>query len=171
MSKTYTRREMAYLLGCSPNTIDQDIQHLDLNFVIGDRGSKLYNTLDFNLISQLREHCGDKSNTRESFVPNKEVEIVKSEPKVTKLVRHNLVNNEYERSLEFGLSQDPLFDLALLQRICDNNWSLPSSRLASLFGITPRHLNTQSQYYYCGFIATKEGYASGKLFWRIDKVE
>ena len=169
MSKTYTRREMAYLLGCSPNTIYQDIQHLDLNFVIGDRGSKLYNTSDFNLISQLREHCADKSNSRDSFVPKTQVEIVEDEPQVTKLVKPNPAINQYQQSILVNLAQDPLFDLEMLQRISDNNWLLPSARLAPLLNISVGHLNSKQQYYYCGFSAIKEGYANGKVFWRIGK--
>ena len=169
MPKTYTRKEMAYLLGCSVPTIDNDIQHLKLEPVIGNRGMKLYSDRDINLISQLREHCADKSNSRESFVPNTEVEIVENEPKVSRLVTRETAITKYQQSIEFGLSQDPLFDLEMLQRICNNNWLLPSSRLAPIFRITSKYLNTKTQYYYCGFIAKKEGYASGKVFWRIEK--
>ena len=115
MPRTYTRKEMAYLLGCSVPTIDNDIQHLKLEPVIGNRGMKLYSERDINLISQLREHCGDKSNSRESFVPNTEVEIVENEPKVSRLVTREPAITKYQQSIEFGLSQDPLSSLRSLR--------------------------------------------------------
>lgn len=171
MTKTYTRREIASQLGCSPNTIDFDIEFLKLEPVIGDRGMKLYSDRNFNLIAQLRLHLKNKANTRDSFVPNTEIEIVEDEPKVSKLIKtkdRSSVNHEYSQGLQLGLAADPFFDLEMLQRICDRGWLLPSNRLAPLFQITPKHLNTKNRYYYCGFIATKEIYANNRVLWKID---
>ncbi|MDJ0591975.1 MAG: MerR family transcriptional regulator [Pleurocapsa sp. MO_226.B13] len=167
---TYAKREIAHLLGVSPKTIAEYAKHLNLKPIEGDRGLKLYSESDFNLISQMREHCADKSNSRESFVPNTEVEVVEDVPQVSKLTANKNSNsaiNIYQQSLAYGMEQDPLFDLELLQRISDNQWLLPASRLAPLFGISPQYLNSLTQYYYCGFIANKEAYAGGRALWKI----
>ncbi len=169
--KTYTKREIAYQLGVSPRTIADDAKYLNLKPTEGDRGLKLYSESDFNLISQMREHCADKSNSRESFVPNTEVEIVEDVPQVSKLTANKNSNSAidiYYQSLIYGLEQDPLFDLELLQRISNNQWLLPAKRLAPLLGISAKYLNTHSKYYYCGFIATKEIYANNKVLWKIE---
>lgn len=161
---------MASVLCVSPRTIAQDAKFLNLNPTNGDRGLNLYSQQDFNLICQLREHCKDKSNSRESFVPNTEVEIVEPEPQVTKLelkAQNSQLRNVYSESINYGLSQDPLFDLELLQRISDRKWLLPASRLAPLLGISPAHLNRSQKYYYCGFIATKEIYVQKKALWKV----
>lgn len=168
--KTYTKREIAYLLHVSPKTIAEDAKHLNLKPIEGDRRLKLYSESDLNLISQMREHCQDKGNSRESFIPNTEVEIVEDIPQVSKLTTNKNNNspiNIYQESLVYGMEKDPLFDLELLQRISDNRWLLPASRLAPLFGISPQYLNSLSQYYYCGFIASKEAYAGGRALWKI----
>ena len=148
--RTYTKREIAHLLQVSPKTIAEDAKHLNLEPTEGDRGLKLYSESDFNLISQMREHCADKSNSRESFVPNTEVQVVEDVPQVSKLTTNKNSNsaiNIYQQSLAYGIEQDPLFDLELLQRISDNQWLLPASRLAPLFGISPQYLNSLTQYY------------------------
>lgn len=166
--RTYTKREIAHLLQVSPKTIAEDAKHLNLEPTEGDRGLKLYSESDFNLISQMREHCADKSNSRESFVTNTEVEIVENDYKISKLTTNNSALNIYQQSLVYGLEQDPLFDLELLQRISNNQWLLPAKRLAPLLGISAKYLNTHSKYYYCGFIATKEIYANNKVLWKIE---
>lgn len=185
VSKTYTRKEMAYLVGCSVPTVDRDITHLNLAPTIGDRGSKLYSDRDFNLITQLRNHCQNPSNTRDSFVPNTEAEVVIDEtvvsrvrgdlghrdlPKVTKLDRPKSSLATYgprlkkqdllQNSIDLGLSQDPLFDLEMLQRICDRHWLMPTSRLAPLLGISAKYLNSKKQYNYCGFTVVKTDYVT-----------
>jgi hypothetical protein len=129
----------------------------------GDRGLKLYSQSDFNLISQLREHCADKTKSRESFVPNSNIEVLDIETQVTKLqiksrkghscVRmQSRVKSFYEDAIDFGLNQDPLFDLELLQRISDRNYLLPATRLAPILNITAKYLNSKKEYYYCGFL-------------------
>ncbi len=184
MSKTYTKREIAHLLNCSVSTIERDCSYLNIEPTEGDRGLNLYDQKQFNLLSQMREHCKDKSNSRESFVQRTEVQIVKDEPQVSKLVgalspaetlreretpvQRSEVRSIYEESISFGLAQDPLFDLELLQRISDRHYLLPATRLAPIFGITAKYLNRQTKYYYCGFIAIKEVYASNKALWKIE---
>jgi hypothetical protein len=194
--RTYTKREIADLLSVSPRTIADDAKFLNLTPLQGDRGLKLYNRQDFNLISQLRSHCADKANSRESFVPNTEVEVLDSDPEPAIYKLHNSSgemrseslrttcgleetsslaslsirtrhSSAVSESLEIGLSQDPLFDLEVLQRIADNHWLLPAARLAPLLGITPSYLNSKKTYLYCGFMASKEVYASNKALWRI----
>lgn len=170
--KTYTKREIAHLANVSVRTIADDIKFLGLKHTEGDRGLKLFNEYDFNLICQLREHCADKSNSRESFVPNTEVEIINDEPRVSKLEvkgkREEVRGlSLYEESISFGLAQDPLFDLELLQRISDRSYLLPATRLAPILGITANYLNRQKDYCYCGFTCSKETRAGGRALWKV----
>lgn len=169
--KTYTKREIAHLLNVSPRTVADDAKFLNLKHTEGDRGVKLYNQSDFNLIAQLREHCADKTKSRESFVPNTEVEVLDIEPTISKLQNQpsalSLQPSAFNEAIDFGLQQDPLFDLELLQRISDRNYLLPATRLAPIFNITAKYLNTKKEYYYCGFVATKEVYAGGRALWKV----
>lgn len=164
--RSYTKREIAYLLEVSPRTIADDAKFLNLNPTVGDRGLNLYSQSDFNLISQLREHCANPVNTRMGFIPTAQIEVVEDEPRITKL-NTILQINKFEESLAIALEQDPLADLEILQRVSNNRWLLPSKRLAPLFGISPKQLNSCKQYCYCGFIATKETYVGSKILWKI----
>lgn len=168
MSQSYTKREIAYQLQVSPRTIQEDVKFLQLAPVQGDRGANLFSQSDFNLIRQLRSHCADKTKGRESFVPTPEIEIVKDDSyTVRKMEAVTAYVDIYKESLELGLSQDPLFDLQLLQRISDNHWLLPTKRLAPLFGISAKHLSSCKEYCYCGFVATREAYFNGRALWKI----
>lgn len=167
--RTYTKREIASLLGVSPRTIAEDTKFLQLQPTVGDRGMNLYSQSDFNLIEQLREHCGDKSLTRESFVPSAQIQVVEDELHVRKLSQIPQINadSKFKESLAIACSQDPLFDLELLQRVSNNRWLLPSKRLAPLFGISAKQLNCHKCYCYCGFMATKEAHVNGRILWKI----
>lgn len=167
--RTYTKKEIAYKLKVSVRTVEEDARYLNLTPTQGDRGQNLYNQSDFNLISQLREHCADKTNTRDSFLPSSQVEIVSDDDTVaiTRIKPKAPEINLYQESLELGLSQDPLFDLELLQRISDRSYLLPAKRLAPIIGISPKHLNSFRVYYYCGFVCNKETMASGKYLWKV----
>lgn len=170
--RTYTKSAIAEIFDVSERTIADDAKHLNLNPTEGDRRLKLFSQADFELISQMRSHCADKSNSRESFVPNTEVEILEPEPTVYKLQTTNSSLTTQKRdvfaeSLELGLSQDPLFDLEVLQRIADKHWLLPATRLAAIFGITPKYLNSKQTYSYCGFVASKEVCDRNRILWKI----
>jgi hypothetical protein len=128
--QTYTKKELAYKLGVSLRTIEEDIEYLKLISTKGDRNTNLYSQSDFNLISQMRSHCQIKSNSRDSFIARSEVEIVDNN---LPIVRRMPVQNP----ITIGLQSDPLFDLEILQRIADHGWLLPSNRLAPLFNISP----------------------------------
>jgi hypothetical protein len=178
MSKAYTKREIAYLLNCSVSTIEKDCDYLNISPYKGDRGINLYSEKDFNLLSQLLSHCADKTKSRDSFIPNTDVEVLDIEPTVSKLQNYpsalsppkrevNPQPSAFNEAIDFGLSQDPLFDLELLQRISDRNYLLPATRLAPIFNITAKYLNTKKEYYYCGFVATKEVYAGGRALWKV----
>lgn len=171
--QTYTKREIARLLGCSIRTVEMDVEHLDIVPTKGDRNSNLYSERDFNLISQLREYCKSGQNSRNSFVPLTLPEVVEEKFNVTKLTTGNksLVVDNLESSLEVGLIHDPFFDLEILQRVSNNNWLLPVKRLAPILSISPKYLNQQTQYIYCGFVARKELYAHNKSLWSVRKIE
>ena len=168
MSRTYTKREIAHNLECSIRTIEDDAAWLGLKPIKSDRNSNLYSQADFDLISQMRSHCNDKNNSRTSFVPTKAVSVVTpSINKVTKIVDRPSNLEKYDRAISIGREQDPLFDLELLQRISDNGWLLPAVRLAPLFGITSKYLNSKKLYEYCGFVASKEVYSAGRVLWKV----
>jgi DNA-binding transcriptional MocR family regulator len=170
MSRNYAKREIAYLLKCSVSTVEKNADYLKIKPSKGDRGLNLYSQGDFNLLSQLVEHCKNPALSRDSFVPTAQIEIVEDEPKVSRISTrygHIEQDDSYSQSLAIASEQDPLFDLELLQRISNNRWLLPSKRLAPLFGISAKQLNSRKEYCYCGFMATKEAYAGGKILWKI----
>ena len=168
--KTYTKREMAYALRCSTKTIDTDCGHLGITPQKGDRGLNLYSERDFTLIVQLRQHCSNPQNSRDSFVPITVPQVVEDEPKIIKLnseaESHN--NNNLSFFLDRQKEIDPFFDLELLQRISDNKWLLPAKRLAPILGISPKYLNQRSMYIYCGFMAKREILAHNKVLWKVE---
>jgi DNA-binding transcriptional MocR family regulator len=168
MSRSYTKREIAYLLGCSVSTVEKNVDYLNIKPSKGDRGMNLYSQGDFQLLSQLNEHVKTKANSRDSFVPTAIVEVLEDEPRVSKLLAPQDDKSErFQHSLAIASEQDPLFDLELLQRVSNNRWLLPSKRLAPLFGISAKQLNSRKEYCYCGFIATREAYLFGKILWKI----
>ena len=156
--QTYTKREMAYKLKVSPRTVSEDAKFLNLKPTVGDRGLKLYSQSDFNLISQMREHCADKSNSRESFLPSTVPEIVEPEPKVRRLSVAPPIKN---------FSLDPLYDLDLLQRIADNNYLLPTNRIAPIIGLSSNYLLRQSSYFYCGFLIQRQAKKNNQIYWNV----
>lgn len=166
--RTYTKREIAYLLKVSVRAVEKYAKHLELSPTQGDRNQNLYNQNDYIKICQLREHCA-KNNTMESFVPSSIAEIVEdNQIAVTRIPQPKPSAIElYQESLELGLSQDPLFDLELLQRISDRGWLLPTNRLAPILGISPKYLNSYKRYIYCGFTASQEVKAGNKFLWKI----
>lgn len=166
--KTYTKKQIANFLGVSPRTIADDAAYLNLKPAQGDRGLKLFSVSDFNLIQQLREHCADKANTRESFVPSSEIEILEEEKQlVTKHDSIEVSANNYSHSLAQGFAQDPLYDLKLLQRISDRGLILPSSRLAPILMISLEELNCYKVYFHCGFVLTRLRRATEEIAWQV----
>jgi hypothetical protein len=169
MLKTYTKREMAYKLKSSVRTIEEYAKYLNLTPSQGDRYQNLYSQRDFDLIYQLREHCA-ANNTKESFVPNSEIEILKEDQAISVTRIEPLPTPAieiYKESLRFGLTQDPLFDLELLQRISDRAYLLPTSRLAPILGISSKYLSRKKKYCHCGFIVSKEAIVAGKTLWKV----
>jgi hypothetical protein len=168
MSRTFTKQEAAYILKCSVSTIENYCDYLKIYPSKGDRGRNLYSQTHFNLLKQLREHCSDKTKSRDSFVPTTSVEIVEDDVIAISRIAPTISKvDHYQESLELGLSQDPLFDLQILQRISDNHWLLPASRLAPILNLTAKYLNTMKHYEYCGFFLNKEVYSGGRSLWKV----
>jgi hypothetical protein len=172
MSRTYTKREIAYLLKCSVSTVEKNADYLNIKPNKGDRGLNLYSEMDYQLLSQLNEHLKNPANSRDSFVPNTEVEILDIEPAVSKLKlnpqEYQLsVKSFFDEAIEFGLRQDPLFDLELLQRISDRAYLLPATRLAPIVGLSPKYLNDKKIHHHCGFILTREVNLGAKYLWKV----
>jgi hypothetical protein len=166
--RTYTKREIAHLLRVSPRTVADDAKFLNLSPQVGDRMENRYSQSDYNLICQLRKHCADKTNTRDSFVPSTEVEIVSDDQlTVHRMEAAPTAIDIYQESLELGLSQDPLFDLELLQRISDRHYLMPAQRLAPILGLKPSTLLKKKTHCHCGFICTKEAIVGGKMLWKV----
>lgn len=169
MSRTYTKKEIASLLKTSVRTIEDDCESLDIRPTKGDRNINLYSSSDFELIKQLREHCSH-NRSRDSFAYKVATEIVEDKPQVVKLVQPeklSIVKRDFKQNINLGLEQDPLYDLDILQRIADNNWLLPSIRLAPIFNISSSYLSSLSKYEYCGFVATKEIVSGRCALWKI----
>jgi hypothetical protein len=60
-------------------------------------------------------------------------------------------------------------DLRNLQEIADNNWQLPTKRMAQLLGCSPSTLSKHSEYHYCGFVITKTTRTSRGFLWRVGR--
>ena len=165
MSKTYTKREIAYNLSCSVQTVEDDAAYLNIVPSKPNGNRNYYSEKDFSLISQLRFHCAGGQNTRESFVPKYEPEIV-TQDKITRIKPNQL--DRFSQTLEFGLAQDPLFELEVLQRIKNNNWLLPTDKIAALLNLSPGYLSSLDFYIYCGFVAIKELKTNNKNMWRVE---
>lgn len=162
--KTYTRKEIAFILTTSVRVIEEDIKYLRIKPIEhGDYGLNLYSDRDFELIKKLREHCSEPGKTRDTFLIPTPTEIVLENKPLAKIEHQNKQNY-----LQSALAIDPLADLEILQRISDNNWLLPTKRLAAILGISPRTLSNNGKYNHCGFICTKEVEARGTYLWKIE---
>lgn len=162
--KTYTRKEIAFLFQTSIRVIEEDIKHLKIKPIEqGDYGMNLYSDRDYELIKKLREHCSESGKTRDTFIVPTPTEIVtenKQLPKINKAINNSSL-------IQSAMAIDPLADLELLQRISDNNWLLPTKRLAAILQISPRTLNNSSEYNHCGFICIRAEQAHRTFLWRI----
>jgi hypothetical protein len=52
-------------------------------------------------------------------------------------------------------SKSSIDDLRNLQKIADNNWQLPTKRMAQILGCSPSTLGKHKEYHYCGFVISK----------------
>ncbi len=152
---------MAYKLQCSVRTIEEDAKYLNLKPTQEEsRGTNLYSQQDFELISQLRKHCKNKANTRESFVPPTKVEIVEDdEPKITRINTSSIVRNSLTNNLKQIRQDNPLIEFEILnklQQASDNKWLLPTKFVAALINKTPNTLLKYQTYNHWGFIFSRE---------------
>lgn len=177
--RTWTKREMAYKLDCSVSTIEKDMKYLkDKGYsdIIAEveEGTQIhrYSNNDFELIAQIREHCQDKSNSRDNFVPLTKTEIVKDEPKITKLKSNEINQFSANQNLKLLRQQNPLIEfeiLEALQKSYDHKWLLPTKLAATLIGINPASLLNYKTYSYCGFLLTRLNKTSKNIWWEISK--
>lgn len=170
--KTYTRKEIAFILQCSERVISDDIKHLRIQPIErADYGQKLYSDLAFELISSLRKHCRETGKTRGTFIPTTPTEIV--EKPLQKIIsKPPTIIDSTKQFIEAQLKIDPFYDLELLQRIVDNKWLLPTKRLAAIINIHPSTLVREDSYKYCGYLITKTSHVgdkNGSWLWSVTR--
>ena len=168
---TYTKKELARIFNVSPRTIEDDSRYLGIKPTTGDRNTNLYSESDYDLIEQLREHCKNKANSRDTFIPKSKVEIlpdIANTERISLTKKTKSIIKNYAESLEVSLQHDPLFDLELLQRVSDRKWLLPANRLAPLFGISAKYLSSKKTYDYCGFVASREIKANNEYLYKVE---
>lgn len=167
--KTYTKKEIAYLIQCSPRTIHDDIKYLGIKPIDNeDYGANIYSDRQFELIKSLREHCREQNKTRETFILPTPTEIVE-QPLQKILPKPTTIYGKTKELIAQQLNIDPFYDLELLQRIVENGWLLPTTRLAAIIDVKPKTLIKKDRYLHCGYICTKIGQNRGSYLWRVDR--
>ena len=164
----YSLNAIAHSLSLTPKTVSSHAKFLGIKPSSGSHGTHLFQETDVARISELASHLKDSKNSKSNFIPSAEIEIVK-EPSVRKITRspHKII----KETIEFGLANDPLYDLEILQRICDRGWILPTKRMATILQIRPRTLAREKQYFYCGFLTEKVGYRNGSGWWKVIELQ
>jgi len=66
-------------------------------------------------------------------------------------------------------SKSSIDDLRNLQEIADNNWQLPTKRMAQILGCSSSTLGKHKYYYYCGFVISKTIRQGRSFLWRISR--
>jgi hypothetical protein len=79
-----------------------------------------------------------------------------------------IVNHDFQAILP-PLSAN-LDDFRMLQEIVDNDWVIPTSRLAAITNLSPRTLQGKNEYVYCGFRFSKFGRQGSSLLWQVERV-
>lgn len=163
--KTYTKKEIAFILQCSVRTIDEDLKYLKFKPIDNeDYGTNLYSESQFIVIKSLRKHCRKKGRTRETFVTPTSVEIVER-PLDKIVVKPPTITDRTNTIVAEQLNIDPLYDLELLQRICDNKWLLPTKRLAAIINVSPKTLVKEDSYKYSSYLFIRRGVAGMRGSW------
>jgi len=62
-----------------------------------------------------------------------------------------------------------LNDLRDLQEIADNNWLLPTKRLAEIIGCSRSYFQGKKEIHYCGFKLEKIGKQGNETLWRVTR--
>ncbi|WP_052537522.1 hypothetical protein [Gloeocapsa sp. PCC 73106] len=63
-----------------------------------------------------------------------------------------------------------LDDLRMLQELVDNNWVIPTRRLAAIVNLSYRSLQGKKEYLYCGFRFSKSGKQGNSSLWKVERV-
>jgi len=154
MSRTYTKREIAYDFDCSTRTVSEDEIYLNIKPDTSPGRSNLYSEKDYQLIKQMRQHMSVPGNTRDTFVASAIPEIVDEEEQTVTKHESSIVEYTQAEQIELMAESDPFFDLKImyrLQEIADNKWSMPTKFMATLLRITPATLLKYHQYPYASF--------------------
>lgn len=168
--KTYTKKEMANILECSPRTIHDDIKYLGIKAIDNeDYGTNIYSDRQFELISSLRKHCRETGKTRETFLAPTPTEIVE-QPLQKIIPKPSTITDNTRQVVADRLIIDPFYDLELLQRLVDNEWLLPTSRLAAIINVNPKTLIKYDVYEYCGYDCLKIASNPSSFVWKVEKL-
>jgi len=63
-----------------------------------------------------------------------------------------------------------LDDFRMLQEIVDNDWVIPTSRLAAIANLSPSTLHGKNEYHYYGFKFTKSVKQGSRVLWKVERV-
>lgn len=171
--KTYTKKEIAFILQYSQRTIEEDLKHLKIKPLEQvDYGTNLYSDRDFEVVKQLRDHCKN-GKTRETFLINTPVELVNSQPHESgfSLPRASGETDKMREIIALAKRADPLAELEILQRITNNNWLMTTSKLAAIIGVRSSTLTNNNPYNYCGFVCSIHKRSGNSFLWRINQEE
>ncbi|MEM8831073.1 MAG: MerR family transcriptional regulator [Cyanobacteria bacterium P01_G01_bin.19] len=165
MDYIYTKQEIASTLGVTPKTISNYTQYLNIKPLEESGKSNRYTEEQFQLIKQLRSHVA-ADNEMKTFVPqaiNIEVQM-DDEPAITKMPSPDgglATTKEFDiEDLIIGsylenLKQDPLYNLVLLERISQHNWSVSTKLVALMLNRSPKSFSGREKFGFCGFTITR----------------
>ncbi|MEL6493934.1 MAG: hypothetical protein AAFQ41_02265 [Cyanobacteria bacterium J06623_7] len=158
MARTYTKREIANLLNCSARTVETDADYLNLQPQVAPGKPNLYSERDYQLITQMRSHCRSGSD-RDSFVPQAIAEVVQEENAVVRRmvqeIQHLPVVESLQTTIIDKISQDPFYNLRLLERVVKHGWTLPTKLVAAIIDFKPRSFTGKESFNFRGYQFTR----------------
>lgn len=172
---TYTKQDIARILETTVRTITEDSQYLInegyINPIQISGVANQYSKIDLELFRQLREHC-QAGYARKSFIPTRTTEIITIGDNKLKLIseEQELSTIEIFRQILANLSKtDLLYDYAQLQRCVDNQWYLPTAKIAAIINKKPASFCHLEIFLYQGFIISRLPQKEGKSYiWSVD---
>lgn len=172
---TYTKQDIAKALETTIRTITEDNQYLTNEGYISPMKvsgqANQYSEDDLEIFRQLREHC-QAGYARKSFIPIKNTEIITIGDNKLKLVSENeeisTVEN-FRQIFEHFSSTDLFYDYKQLQRCADNQWYLPTAKLAAIINKKPATFSKFKIFLHQGFRLTRLPQKEGSSYiWSVN---